>query len=165
VIQLLLGAGADVNTVMEGAYGAAGGGNQTVVRQLLDVDVGVNAVLSKSGYDTALIAVVSGGHEAIVRQLLDAGANVNEAREKGHGTALQAAVAGYETITRRLLEAGADVNAVTEGGYGSALIAAASEGHGLIIRSPSNRWSHHASALHWPVAVSHAQGRWCLRLC
>ncbi|KAJ6004615.1 hypothetical protein N7540_012984 [Penicillium herquei] len=129
VVEILVGAGADVNA-QGGYYGnalqaAASNGSAETVQILLEAGTDVNA---QGGYfGNALQAAAWSGSAEIVQILLEAGADVN-AQGGQYGNALQAAAYRGSTETVQIfLEAGADVNA--QGGeYGNALQAAASNG-------------------------------------
>ncbi|KAJ5919300.1 hypothetical protein N7466_010243 [Penicillium verhagenii] len=135
VVELFLGAGADVNT-QGGRYGtalqaAASFGRTEIVRLLLNAHANVNA--QGGHYGNALQAAVYYENLEIVRLLLDAHADIN-AQGGEFGNALQAAASSGSTeIVHLLLDAHAEVNA--QGGYyGSALQAAAWEGSSEIVR-------------------------------
>ena len=99
VVQILLDAGANVNTegeysntlqaVLESIY-------ERVVRILLDTGADVNTKGER--YSNALQVVLRGGHEKIVRILLDTKANVNT--EGGEQNSISA---GITTLLRSLV--------------------------------------------------------------
>ena len=100
IVRMLLGAGANINTVLKG------------YRYI---------------YGTALIAACSEGYLEIAKLLLVSGAEVNLAAEGSSGKLpLRAACRyGHLDIAKLLLESGADVNAVVKGNtYETPLVAA-----------------------------------------
>ncbi|KAJ5346952.1 uncharacterized protein N7506_000205 [Penicillium brevicompactum] len=130
VVEIMLGAGADVND-QGSEYGnalqaAAFGGSSGIMQMLLDAGADVNA--QGGHFGNSLQAAAYKGSAETVQILLGAGADVNA--QGGHfGNALQAAAcSGSAETVQILLGAGADVNA--QGGeYGDALQAAASKGN------------------------------------
>jgi len=104
---------------------AARGGNNRLVRTLLDTGADVNSVDS---FGTALQAAAENGNIELVKILLDAGASVNASPPSQGRTALQEAVQNNNTeLVRILLDAGADVNSLPVPGkyYGGTVLTAA----------------------------------------
>ena len=141
ILELLLGAGADVNaTIMENdddlgttaLLKAARFGDTQTSLSLLRYGADVNARPCPFGGWTALQAAVEGGCTELVDILLNAGADVNaEAHPDGGRTALQAATMGGDTnLVEMFLQKGAHVNAVAAESSGvTALQGAAIQGH------------------------------------
>ena len=117
IVQVLIAAGADVNTrdsygysaLMEVARGAAGeGAAGRIMQALLDAGADVNARENQFGNSALILAALRGDAE-IVQALLDAGANVNAANNNGE-TPLFAAVShvyrepGCVDVVRELLK-------------------------------------------------------------
>ncbi|CAG7940462.1 unnamed protein product [Penicillium salamii] len=130
IVEILLGAGADVNAP-GGLYGnalqaAAHRGNPETVQILLEAGADINA--QGGHFGNALQAAAYRGIPEIFQILLGAGADVN-AQGGEYGNALQAAAhTGSPKTVQILLGAGANVNA--QGGrYGLPLLAAIHEGH------------------------------------
>ncbi|KAJ5536372.1 hypothetical protein N7513_009558 [Penicillium frequentans] len=122
--------GVPSNRVNNSLLDAAGFGDATAVRLLLDKGADVNA--QGGGYGNALQAASVGDHEEMVQLLLEKGVDVNE-QGGGYGNALQAAsLGGHEEVVQLLLEKGADINA-HGGEYSSALQAASVRGHEEVV--------------------------------
>jgi ankyrin repeat protein len=104
-------------------------GFETVVKELLDLGLDINARLEPWG--TPLMLALQGNHPSVAKLLLSRGANV-KLGIPDCGTALHlAAMIGLEEMTKLLVAAGADVNA--KGGiYCTALQAAVARGHRII---------------------------------
>lgn len=98
----------DLSCLHEDEYGntplmwAAGRGQTSVVKILLDIGVSVN-VKSKFGELTAMMRASYYGHKKIVQMLLDAGADIN-ARDADNHTALQYAIGNDHTDIANLLK-------------------------------------------------------------
>lgn len=117
LVQILLQAGADVNT--QGGYwdnnalqAATVGGDEAVVQTLLQAGADVNLYGGEYGY--ALQAAAENNNEAIARMLLEAGADINPEVGGCYATALHAGAAGGPDntgIVEFLLSVGADINA------------------------------------------------------
>ncbi|KAA8572307.1 hypothetical protein EYC84_002933 [Monilinia fructicola] len=119
-----------------GRYGnalqaASCGGNETIVKLLLEAKADVNA--QDDGYDNAFQMASYAEYKEIVKLLLEAKADVN-INCGAYSNALQSAsYKGNEEIVKLLLEAKADVNA--QGGeYGNALQAASYRGDEEIVK-------------------------------
>ena len=112
-------------------YTASDGGNERIVKLLVDKGADVNA--QGGEYGNALQAASWRSNERIVKLLVDKGADVN-AQGGEYGNALQAASCeGNEQIVKLLVDKGADVNA--QGGkYGNALQAASRQGNERIVK-------------------------------
>ena len=111
-MELLIAAGADVNTVGEeqkmGLAVAANYGHSQCVKLLINA----GADLDKKdvfGY-TALYCASMKGHAQCVDLLLTAGADVNVTDTKGNTILMAAAATGSEQCVKRILKAGAYVN-------------------------------------------------------
>jgi ankyrin repeat protein len=135
VVELLLGAGADVNAE-NGYHGdtalrvSSASGHEKVIKLLLEA--GADANTRGGFYGSALGAAAGRGHEKVVELLLKAGTDVN-APGIEYGNALQAASAGgHEKVVELLLDAGADINA-RGGRYGTALQAAQEGNHKKVV--------------------------------
>ena len=122
IFKALLGAGADLNTEMNGQQHilivACEHGDINLVELLLASGVDVNVLGTESryyaykeyGYVTPLIAACAKGHVSVVRLLLDHGADI-ETTYNSSVTPLIAAIRGNNSlILQVLLDAGADVN-------------------------------------------------------
>ena len=137
IVQLLLEAAADIDTVTEHSgesalHVAAQGGNAAMVQLLLEAGAGVN-VARKDGV-TALHVAALRGHSEIVKLLHRAGANMDAVGKEDGATALQiAAQGGNAAMVQLLLEAGADMNVAGKDGA-TALRIAAVRGHSEIVR-------------------------------
>ena len=75
----------DFQLVEEALWAASLGGNETIVKLMIEKGENVNAQKGK-----ALQAASSGGHEAVVKLLIENGADVNAQGEQ-YGNALQVA--------------------------------------------------------------------------
>ena len=123
VIQMLLGAGADVSTTSSsgrtalhfavrcgGARGRSRGSLElAVVRVLLEAGADVAAVDDRG--ETAMHSAARRGHAGATRILLDAGTDVAAANANGATALHLAAGGGHEDVSRMLLDAGAGVAA------------------------------------------------------
>ena len=147
ILELLLGAGADVNaTIMENdddlgttaLLKAAWCGDIQTSLLLLRYGADVNARPCPFGGWTALQAAAEKRYTELIDILLDAGADVNaEAHPDGGRTALQAAAMGGDTtLVEIFLRKGAYVNAAAAESSGvTALQGAAIQGHLQIVLS------------------------------
>ena len=110
VLQMLLAAGADVNTPnQEGHYAlgsAADHGKANHVRILLEAGADVNAVDGNG--DTALLQAARTKNPESLQILLAAGAQVNIVNKKGETALMRAAFVGNVPHVAALLAAGAD---------------------------------------------------------
>jgi ankyrin repeat protein len=135
VVQLLLGAGADVNTATNNGvtplYIAAQHGHIEVVQLLLGADANVNSATNTGA--TPLNIAAHEGYTEVVRLLLGACANVNTARNDGATPLHSAAVHGHAEVVQLLLGAGANVNSATNDGL-TPLYIAAGKGHTAVVQ-------------------------------
>ncbi len=124
VLQMLLAAGADVNTPnQEGHYAlgsAAAQGNADHVRILLEAGADVNAVDGNG--DTALLEAAWAKNPESLQILLAAGAQVNLTNKKGETALMRAAFVGNVPHVAALLAAGADKTLRNEEGLTAAEI-------------------------------------------
>ena len=138
-VQILLGAGADVNCPGIGDSGrtalqkAVRVKNMGMVRLLLHAGADINAPPSQKWGMTALQQAIDANNLGMVRFLLSRGASVNGPCSQHHGaTALQrAAIRGNLRIALMLLKLGADVNAPAAPVGGRTALEAAAE-HGRL---------------------------------
>ena len=138
-VQILLNAGADVNSPAIGREGqtalqeAVWAENMTLVKSLIDAGADVNAPPSTKWGKTALQVAVDRNDMRMVKFLLSKGASVNGPCSKYHGaTALQlAAINGNLPIALVLLRQGADINAPAAPVGGRTALEAAAE-HGRL---------------------------------
>lgn len=115
IVQLLIGAGADVNrandrTMTPLMFASIRKDNTAVIKQLLAAKVDVNA-RSQNGNNALMTAAINGATDA-VGLLVEAKAEVNAKDNEGH-TALMSAARVDLQMANVLLVAGADVNVVS----------------------------------------------------
>lgn len=95
-------------------FDAAGKGDVTKVRQLLDAGVDVNAgglPLGQLNNGSSLMIAAKKGHVGVVELLLDRGADINAKSSLDKMTPLMwAAIGAQVEVVRLLLDRGADVN-------------------------------------------------------
>jgi ankyrin repeat domain-containing protein 50 len=135
VIQLLLGAGADINAINEARDTplliATGWGVQPVVVQML-LEKGADVTARDDGGMTALHLAAENGHGAVITLLLEKGADVTAKSNNGWTALHLAAENGHEVIVQLLLKKGADITAKSNDGR-TALHQTAQNGHGAVI--------------------------------
>ena len=138
---------------------AASGGNEKVVRLLLNKGADIEALTE---FDKTLLhSAASGGNEKVVRLLLKKGADIH-ARDKNQWTPLHlAARSGNEQIVRLLLEKGADIHARDKNQW-TPLHRAASSGNEQIVRlllekgaDIEARDGSQRTPLHWTAYQGH----------
>ncbi|OQD64127.1 hypothetical protein PENPOL_c008G08361 [Penicillium polonicum] len=109
---------------------AAGNGYDAVVKQLLEIDVDIDA--SEVFGRTPLSRAAENGHDAVVKQLLEADVNV-ELSSDGWTPLSWAAVNGHSAVVKQLLEADVDPDATGE--YGRTPLSwAAIDGHSAVVK-------------------------------
>ncbi|GAB7364952.1 hypothetical protein MBLNU230_g5737t1 [Neophaeotheca triangularis] len=130
---------------------AARRGDSTLVRELLERGVDVNAQNKSS---SALYIAIKNGHDEVIKQLLEGGANVNASGP--YGSALHIAIEiGSREVIKQLLERGANVD--SPGPHGSALHIAVGNGSCEIVKQLLERGANvdspgpKGSALHIAV--------------
>lgn len=133
--QLLLSAGADVNT--------ANAGGQTVLMMLNEdatadmvwdlINAGAKVNQKDNEGNTPLIEAAGVNNIEMLRTLLDAGADISAKNGEGETPLMMAASAGVVNNVRALLLAGADLNE-RNGEDKSALSHAIENGHAAVIR-------------------------------
>jgi uncharacterized protein len=107
---VLIWAGVAHATRADDLYLAAGTGNITAVRTLLNQGVDPNAAVDTSGI-TALMQAASIGDTGIVQLLVNKGANVNaRAGQLGITALMNAATFGDAEMVRFLIDQGADIH-------------------------------------------------------
>jgi ankyrin repeat protein len=106
---------------------AAGEGSESLVRDLLDEGVDINAVNKHD--ETALMRAAYHSHCYVIELLLERGANVNFRNKRGYTPLMFAAMARYQGAAARLLEGGAEINAADNDGN-TALMFAANANYG-----------------------------------
>ncbi|PQE13394.1 multiple ankyrin repeats single kh domain protein [Rutstroemia sp. NJR-2017a BVV2] len=158
IIQLLINAGANINTYQptilskNALQAAASMGNMDMVKYLLDQDADVNWPAGDTYGLTALQAAVTSGCVELVQFLITRGADVNApAANEGGITALQGAVRrNNKPLVDLLLEAGANANdePANEGGL-SSLQQAARNGEDDLIETLLS----HKASINGPVAL------------
>jgi ankyrin repeat protein len=128
IVDLLIGAGADVNAA--NAHGvtplalAAENAQPTMVARLLKAGANPNAALPVQGESILMTAALAGNLE-VVTMLLDRGAQVDARTARSGQTALMWAVSeNHVAVTRLLIERGADVRARSATGFTPMLFAA-----------------------------------------
>ena len=102
-------------------------GMESAVRVLLDANV------TGSDTDWALVCAAQCGHDNIVRLLLDKGANIDFPTHGNYTALMAAATDGHENVVRLLLDKGANVNSAGSTD-GTALMSVAFKGHSNIVR-------------------------------
>ncbi|MDR2932995.1 MAG: ankyrin repeat domain-containing protein [Oscillospiraceae bacterium] len=117
IVDLLIGAGADVNmkdNTLQSAYLISTSEGYT---ELLDKTLKAGAdIHSTDSYNgTGLIRAADRGHVAIIRELLKTGVRVNHVNRLGWTALLEAIILGdggqrHTEVVRLLADAGADVN-------------------------------------------------------
>ena len=138
IVRLLVDAGSgsgagkeeDAGVWAAGLGVAAAYGHVEVVRELLDMGVGVDGVTNIG--DTALALASQNGHTDIVRMLAESGADVDKRGCAGFTPLHYACEGGCEHLVRILLEAGADAEVVDDEGD-TALDVATRGGWGEIV--------------------------------
>jgi hypothetical protein len=112
---------------------AAGRGDVSIVRQLLNKGADINAK-DDNGWTALMMASSYKGNYEIVRMLLAKGADVNAGNNE-RGTALyNACVFGHSEIVNELIAHGADVDARNDRGF-TPLIVASGEGYIDIVKA------------------------------
>jgi ankyrin repeat protein len=117
MVDLLLGAGADVTTAnrhgVSAVWLAAENGDASMLERLLDAGADGNRTMP--GGETVLMTAARAGEPAAVRVLLAHGADPNAREELRGQTALMwAAAKNQAAVVHALAELGADVNARTD---------------------------------------------------
>lgn len=135
MVQLLLAAGADVNTRDQGG--------QTVLMMVNDdattdlvwdlLNAGANVNEKDKEGNTPLIEAAGVNNIEVLRTLLDAGADITARNDEGETPLMMAASAGLVNNVRALLLAGSDLNQ-RNGEDKSALSQAIENGHHAVIR-------------------------------
>ncbi|CAI7627382.1 unnamed protein product [Penicillium viridicatum] len=111
---------------------AAGNGYDAVVKQLLEIDVDIDA--SEDFGRTPLSWAAANGHEAVVKQLLEAGVPVDTKGDNGQTPLSWAAANGHSAVVTQLLETGkADVDAKDNDRY-TPLLWAADNGREAVVK-------------------------------
>ena len=134
-VQLLIEAGADVNTQSKwgniAVVDAALEGHDKCVELLIKAGADVNKQDGCSS--TALICAAGRGHTKCLELLVEAGADMNVQKDWGITALIKAARWGHDKCIGLLLEAGADVNIPDI--YGNtAVMNAAYENHGKCVQ-------------------------------
>jgi ankyrin repeat protein len=121
VVEMLLAAGADVNSADRSGFtpliGAAQFGHATLIPILVEAGADLEALSITDNQKAALHFAAKNGHAAVVEALLNAGADVNVLVKSTHSTALMnAAYQGHMDVVKILLEHGADTTVLDDGG-------------------------------------------------
>jgi ankyrin repeat protein len=122
VVEMLLAAGADVNSADRSGFtpliGAAQFGHATLIPILVEAGADLEALSITENQKAALHFAAKNGHAAVVEALLNAGADVNVLVKSTHSTALMnAAYQGHMDVVKILLEHGADTTVLDDGGH------------------------------------------------
>ncbi|KAF2867482.1 ankyrin repeat-containing domain protein [Massariosphaeria phaeospora] len=137
IVQMLLGAGSDINFVshegkITALIGAADSGHREIVELLLDRDADIDATSEKWG--TAVYCAADNNHLDVMRLLFARGADANVIGGESRRPLNVAAFNGSVEAVRLLLEHGADVDPNEEYLYGSAVGVAARRGHVDVVK-------------------------------
>lgn len=133
IVQILLGAGAYVNTADKGSTAliwAALTGQSKAIQVLLNAGANVNATDKGS---TALMSAAIAGNTETAQVLLDAGINVNATSNNGVTSLMLAVSKGNTETVETLLNAGANINVANTSGWTS-LMHAAAKGHVKVVK-------------------------------
>jgi hypothetical protein len=135
MVQLLLAAGADVNTRDEGGQTVLMMVNEDATTDLVWdlLNAGANVNQKDKEGNTPLIEAAGVNSIEVLRTLLDAGADITAKNEEGETPLMMAASAGLVNNVRALLLAGSDLNQ-RNGEDKSALSQAIENGHHAVIR-------------------------------
>ncbi|RYO88505.1 hypothetical protein DL762_003711 [Monosporascus cannonballus] len=87
---------------------AAAGGNEAIVRLVLDKEADIESKDGKYGR-TLLSLAAANGREAVVKLLLDRGADIETKDRGGAGPLSLAGTNGHEAVVKLLLDEGADI--------------------------------------------------------
>ena len=122
VVEMLLAAGADVNSADRSGFtpliGAAQFGHATLIPILVEAGADLEALSITENQKAALHFAAKNGHAAVVEALLNAGADVNVLVKSTHSTALMnAAYQGHMDVVKILLEHGADTTVLDDVGH------------------------------------------------
>jgi ankyrin repeat protein len=132
VLELLLKAGANLNTVSHGTalQFAASRGDTHIVKKLLIAGADADMDADMCGGRTPLQAAAEAGHLEIIQILLKHGASINASPASFHGRSALAAATGKGLfgIAKFLLTEGADVNQGPGIAFGATALQAAASG-------------------------------------
>ena len=135
LVQLLLSAGADVNTKNSAGETLLmmldGDATNDLIWDLLNAGAKVNSRDNEG--NTPLLAATHVDSPELIKTLLDAGADVNARNKKGETALMNAAAEGNVNVVRVLILAGSEINALDEKGQ-NALFYATDSSHTAAIR-------------------------------
>ena len=137
VVQILLDAGADPNTVdsFDGTplNMAASNGHKDIVKHLLERGADINQQSRGICRYSALHYAAIYGHKDVAKYLLESGAQAELQDEFGRGPLHLAAMKGFVEVVKVLLNAGADPNKMCNRGQ-TPLFEAAMASHEIVVK-------------------------------
>ena len=131
VVELLVGAGADVNQAGWCESTALMWASEKGHRDVVELLVGAGADVNRADKDgtTALMEASEKGHRDVAELLVGAGVDVNQADKDGDTALMMASRNGHRDVAELLVGAGADVNRARENGLTALMLASRYEGH------------------------------------
>ena len=148
MVQLLLGAGAKVNTRDASGETVLMMVDSEATSELIWdlLNAGAKVDLKDEADNTALMAAVSANNLDVVRALIDAGAEINAQNNEGKTALMIAATEGYVNIVRALLVAGASLS-LTDNEHQDALALAIDNGRKAVVRLLRSKGAQESVAL------------------